>query len=270
MYFAVIRYKVPRDEIESLIEEHREFLQDGYEKGYFIVSGPLLDFKGGVIFSTITRRGDFEQILNQDPLIINQVASFETFGFEPTKFDSRFAAFLTERDKEEIEILPHDPHWYNIFEEEKKALSRILNNSLIDLHHIGSTSIPGIYAKPIIDILPVVDDIRHVDTLDEAFKSLGYEVKREFGIPGRRFFTKRLNGKRTFNVHIFQKGHADINRHLLFRDYMRVHPEDAEAYSNLKRTLVQNFPTDIEKYCWGKNDFVKSIEEKATNWSSRE
>lgn len=266
MYFAIIHYKVPREEIELLLDAHRAFLQEGYDKGHFIVSGPLLNYKGGVVFSTIPNRGDFEQLLSNDPLTIHDVASYETYGFEPTMFNDAFSTFILERQKEDIELLPHDPHWSQVFESEKEALSKILKSTLIDLHHIGSTSISGIHAKPIIDMLPVVDDINAIDALDEAFESLGYEIKREFGISGRRFFIKRINGKRTFNVHIFQKGHPDIERHLLFRDYMRAHPDDAESYSNLKKKLIEKFPNDIEKYCWGKDDFVKAMEEKAKNW----
>jgi GrpB-like predicted nucleotidyltransferase (UPF0157 family) len=82
-------------------------------------------------------------------------------------------------------------------------------------------------------------------------------------MPGRRFFIKKHNGKRTFNVHIFEKDHPDIERHLRFRDYLRTHSEERDTYSNLKKELVFRSKNDIEKYCWGKEDFIKSIEAKS-------
>ena len=87
-------------------------------------------------------------------------------------------------------------------------------------------------------------------------------------MPGRRFFVKRQDGKRAFNVHIFEEGHPDIERHLRFRDYLKTHPEDAAAYSELKKNLVNKSSDDIEKYCWGKEDFVKATEVKAFLWHS--
>ncbi len=266
MYLAILHYKVPREEREPYLEKHRAFLQEGYAKGDFVVSGPLLNGKGGIIFSTCTRRGEFEQLLQKDPFKIQDLADYEIVGFEPTKFHPDFSCFIRERDKEEIELVPHNPNWKHVFEAEKEALSSILKDTLIDVHHIGSTAIPGIHAKPIIDILPVVRDVHDVDRVSDAFEALGYEVKGEFGISGRRFFTKRTNGKRTFNVHIFEKDHPAVDRHLHFRDYMLAHPEDAQAYSDIKKKLVTNCPNDLEKYCWGKNDFVKVMEIKAAKW----
>jgi GrpB-like predicted nucleotidyltransferase (UPF0157 family) len=83
-------------------------------------------------------------------------------------------------------------------------------------------------------------------------------------MPGRRFLIKKQGGKRTFNVHIFEKDHPDIERHLRFRDYLRTHPEERDAYSRLKKELVSESQDDIEQYCWGKEEFIKSIEVKSS------
>lgn len=266
MYLAILRYKVPRKDVEPYLPAHISFLKEGYENNDFIVSGPMLNQKGGVIVSSLRRRGEFEQLLKKDPFMIHDLASYEVICLDPTLFHPDFALFIRESDKEIIELSPYQAEWETSFQTESEKLRHSLNETLIEIHHIGSTAIPGMMAKPIIDILPVVKNIQDVDHLTSSLEALGYEAKGEFGIPGRRFFTKKINNKRAYNVHIFEKGHADIERHLCFRDYMRTHPEEADTYSNLKKELVKKSPDDMEKYCWGKEDFVKLMESKALLW----
>ncbi len=266
MFLAILRYKVPQEEIEPYIEGHISFLKQAYANNNFIVSGQIMPDKGGIVLSPLTRRGEFEQILRQDPFIIHDLVSYEIIAFEPSHFHPDFASFIREPEREKIDLVPYTLEWETLFKAEAELLSKALGNTLQDIHHIGSTAIPGIVAKPIVDILPVVKDIHAVDQLTPSLEALGYEARGEFGIPGRRFFMKKQNGKRTFNVHIFEEGHPDIERHLRFRNYMRIHPEDAAAYSELKKELVIKFPDDIEQYCWGKEDFVKAIELKAFLW----
>ena len=269
MYLAILHYKVAREEIEPYLSAHTAFLKKGYARGDFIVSGRMLNDKGGIILSPLTSRAEFDQILKEDPFKIHNLATYEIIGFDPSRFHPDFSSFIREREKESIELVPYSSAWEETFKNEAGALKEILGKNFVDIHHIGSTAIPGIMAKPIIDILPVVKKIEDVDKLTSAFEKLGYTVKGEYGIPGRRFFTKSAGGKRCFNVHIFQEGHPDIERHLRFRDHMRTHPEDAEAYSDLKIELVAKAPDDMEKYCWGKEDFVKAIELKAFLWRKK-
>lgn len=129
----------------------------------------------------------------------------------------------------------------------------------MDIHHIGSTAIPNIYAKPIVDILPVVKDIKLVDSLNSKFEVLGYICMGEYGIPGRRFYWKSKDN-RTHNIHLFEQGSAEISRHLSFRDFMRNHEDYAKAYSVLKCCMAEVFPHDIENYVNGKSSFVQSID----------
>ncbi len=265
MFLALIRYKVPREEIEPYIPDHVSFLKEGYANNDFIVSGRMMNDKGGVILSPLTRRGEFEQILRKDPFMVHDLASYEIVAFDPSRFHPDFAPFVREPQKEEIELVPYTSQWEVIFKDEAALLCQALEPTFLAIHHIGSTSIPGIVAKPIVDILPVVKDIQEVDRLTPALEALGYEAKGEYGMPGRRFFMKKKNGKRLFNVHIFQEGHLDIERHLRFRNYMRDHPEEAQDYSNLKKELIAKHPDDIERYCWGKEDFIKAIEIRAKN-----
>ncbi len=162
-----------------------------------------------------------------------------------------------------VEVVPPDPKWRSRFEQEAQAIAPHLASNLVAIHHIGSTSIPGIYAKPIIDILIEVQDIHRVDQPAGGLQSLGYEAMGEFGIPGRRYFRKdNEQGDRTHHVHIFQVGDPEIKRHLDFRDYLRSQPEIAQTYSELKRRLAAAHPHDIEAYMDGKDPWIRAINEQ--------
>lgn len=163
--------------------------------------------------------------------------------------------------------MPQDPAWAGMFEAEAAALSSILEQEVVAIHHMGGTAIPGIKAKPIIDILIEVQKIEKIGDFNPQMSGLGYEARGEFGLPGRRYFTKNRGLIRTHNVHIYQKDNPEIERHLAFRDYMISHPEDARAYSQLKEELAEKFPTDINRYMDGKDAFAKEIERKALVWN---
>jgi len=152
-----------------------------------------------------------------------------------------------------------------MFEQESRILHSILKELLVEIHHIGSTAIPGICAKPVIDILPVVKDISKVDELNEVFEAKGYEARGEFGLPGRRYFIKG-EPERTHHIHIYQEGNPEIIRHLAFRDYMRYHPMEAKEYSELKEKLAQEYADNRDAYIDGKDAFVKERERRALLW----
>lgn len=163
-----------------------------------------------------------------------------------------------------VEVVPPNPAWREEFELESQQLAVAIGDNLVAIHHIGSTSIPGIYAKPIIDLLVEVQDIGQIDERGGAIARIGYDVMGEYGIPGRRYFRKsRSPGIRTHHVHIYQTGNREITRHLAFRDYTIAHPETAQQYSNLKRKLAEQYPQDIDGYMDGKDEFIKTIEKKA-------
>ncbi len=166
-----------------------------------------------------------------------------------------------------VEVVPHDPKWRDAFEQEKQQLLPVFNSNLIAIHHIGSTAISNIYAKPIIDFLIEVKEIAKVDECNLSMEALGYEVMGEFGISGRRYFRKsNIAGVRTHHVHIFKVGEPEVEKHLVFRDYMMNHQEDAQQYSDLKRELARNYPNDIDSYMDGKNEFIQQMIAKAVKW----
>ena len=169
-----------------------------------------------------------------------------------------------------VEVVPHDPQWREAFVVESKRVIAALGDNVVTVHHIGSTSIPGIYAKSIIDMLVEVKEIALVDEQSSPMESLGYEVMGEFGIAGRRYFRKDSQGVRTHHVHIFEFGSEQVKRHLAFRDYMIAHPGEAQKYSELKRELARKYPTSIEKYMDGKDDFIRASDRKAAQWRRQE
>jgi GrpB-like predicted nucleotidyltransferase (UPF0157 family) len=166
-----------------------------------------------------------------------------------------------------VEVVAHDPRWRDAFEAEAKQVAATLGENVVAVHHIGSTSIPSIYAKPIIDLLVEVGDISEVDGRSSAMESLGYEVMGEYGIPGRRYFRKdNREGIRTHHIHAFGAGSAEVKRHLAFRDYMIAHPFEAQRYGELKRKLAEEHPHSTDGYMDGKDGFIKEIDRRAARW----
>jgi len=162
-----------------------------------------------------------------------------------------------------VTVSAYQPSWQKNYELEAAQLSNIFGEELVEIHHIGSTSIPGMDAKPIIDILLVVHDIQKIDTYNKKLQHTGYIPKGEYGIPGRRFFIKGDELHHTHHIHVFQKGNADITRHIKFRDYLITHPEEAREYARLKHELAIRHHLDIESYQAGKEAFIKQIDQKA-------
>ncbi|MEQ7052080.1 GrpB family protein [Paenibacillaceae sp. P-4] len=163
-------------------------------------------------------------------------------------------------------VTKYNENWNRMFEDEAQKIKAIFRDELIEIHHIGSTSVPGLQAKPIIDMMPVVKDITRIDSFNEQMKELGYECMGEFGMEGRRYFRKG-GDHRTHHVHAFQMDNIeDIQRHLAVRDFLRTHPEVASQYGSLKERLARQYPDDIEAYMDGKDLFVKNLEKEAIDW----
>ena len=165
-------------------------------------------------------------------------------------------------------ILPWTPKWENLYRQEEKSLKELFKDEMIDIFHIGSTSIPAVgYAKPVIDILIAVKEIGNVDLYNKQMKSMGYEPRGEFGIEGRRYFPKG-GDNRTHHVHIFQAGNGAIQTHLNFREYLLEHPQEAKKYGDLKRQLAKQFPANTHLYQDGKEEFVNALVERANIWGA--
>jgi len=157
-------------------------------------------------------------------------------------------------------VLPYDPKWPNQFEEAASQLKLIFQELLLEIHHIGSTAVPHMVAKPIIDVLPELSVISKVDALNEKFSALGYEALGEYGFPGRRYFCMLENEKQFVYVHCYQAGNSEIRRHLAFRDYLRNHADVANQYAQLKISLARKFPNDSDAYQQGKQAWIQVAE----------
>lgn len=169
----------------------------------------------------------------------------------------------------EYRVVAPDPAWRGEAEREAARIRAALGGIALAIHHIGSTSIPGISAKPVIDLCLEVSGLGDLDAQTASLEALGYEALGEYGIARRRFFLRDdASGVRTHHVHAFATGDTEIARHLAFRDYLRAHPVVAEAYGRLKEELAGRHPGDLEAYMEGKDPFIKEHEAKALEWSA--
>ena len=171
-----------------------------------------------------------------------------------------------------IEVVDYDPLWIVAFDKEAAILNAIFGERVVGVHHIGSTSVPGLDAKPIIDILVVLDNTDDINSFDRAMQDVGYRVRGECldapipGTPGRFYFTKETNGVRSHHVHACATGHEDIFDKLAFRDYLRAHSSKAAAYGELKRRIAAQYRFDNIGYMQAKDGFVKSTLLEARRW----
>ena len=164
-----------------------------------------------------------------------------------------------------IEVVDSNPNWSDEFNSEKLRLKHALGDLIAEIHHIGSTSIIGLAAKPVIDIMIEVNSLAALDNKTSVMNSLGYEAKGEFGIVGRRYFTKG-GAYNSHQIHAFKATDANITRHIAFRDYLQSHPMVMTEYANLKKKLASEYNDNIDMYCDGKDEFIKFHESKALKW----
>lgn len=168
-----------------------------------------------------------------------------------------------------IVVTEYNPLWTDMFEKEAMEIKKILGENCVAIHHIGSTSVVGLAAKPVIDIMPIVHSLENVDKVASEFEKTGYEYMGEFGIPGRRYLRKG-GDERTHHIHIFTENNTDdIERHLAVREYLQTHKDICDKYADLKKKLAKRFPYDNDGYCDGKEKFVRQMERDALEWRNR-
>ena len=165
-----------------------------------------------------------------------------------------------------ITIVDYDPAWSHQFEVLSKVLASHLGNDIIAIEHVGSTSVKGLKAKPIIDLdIVVANNDKVLQLVIAKMAQLGYIHRGDLGIAGREAFKRPSNhipqtpeNRIWFNHHVYvcKKGNLGLNNHLRFRDYLRSHPEAVVNYGNLKQMLAEKFPDNIDAYIDGKTDFI--------------
>ncbi len=176
---------------------------------------------------------------------------------------------LSEHSHRPVVLSPSDPSWPKLAEEEARRIAAVLGANLIEVHHIGSTAIPGILAKPVIDLAPEVRDIRELDRLEKEIRESGYEYWGEYGLPGRRFCPRlHSNGERAVNVHCYQTGDPELHRHITFRDYLRAYPEVAREYERVKIRARDLHPDDLFAYNDEKDGWIRKTERDALAWKA--
>lgn len=159
-----------------------------------------------------------------------------------------------------VELVPYSAEWPATAEREIGRLEHALNGFVVVGHHIGSTAVPGLSAKAVIDLLLVVRDATELDDREAVVRNLGYRCRGENGIAGRRYYTlDDATGRRQFQVHCFAPESGEIGRHLAFRDYLRTHPEAARAYEAEKRRCRELHPHDSNAYANAKAGWIAGV-----------
>ena len=179
------------------------------------------------------------------------------------KMTISFEALQQLHNSRKTQISEYDSNWILQFEKESLLLQSIFGKIALNIQHIGSTAIPGIKAKPIIDILITTNDINNIDSFDAQMEQLQYIVGGEFGLPGRRFYCKGDDEHCHFHIHIYEATNPSVEKYLLFRDYMITHPNDAKEYESLKTDLATKYPNNRTLYTQNKGDFINQILKKA-------
>ena len=157
-----------------------------------------------------------------------------------------------------VQIVDYDPAWPAMFEAiAAELLAACPPSSIVSVEHIGSTSVPGLAAKPIIDLSPLVRDFDEAAALVPCLEAIGYIYRGEYGIARRHYFVYLEADSR--HVHILEPGNHHHLRHVLFRDYLRAHPESAAAYAAMKREMARQHGADREAYTVAKTPFIHDI-----------
>lgn len=159
-----------------------------------------------------------------------------------------------------ILVVDYDPQWPLLFEKEKEAILAALGSRLLMVEHIGSTAVPGLAAKPVIDIALGIQNLADAPILIPCIEQLGYiyEPSLEQLVPGRRFFWKGTPTVHTCHLHLAESDHPVLVKPLQFRDYLRKHPDAAEEYEVLKRELAKSCVQDLDAYVAGKTGFIEN------------
>ena len=161
-------------------------------------------------------------------------------------------------------LVDYDPKWPILYEEEEASILGVIGDFIVDIQHIGSTAVPGLGAKPVIDIMVAIRHLALIEKCVQPLQTIGYEYLGEYGIPGRHYFRKPPGRPHsTHHLHVVERESDFWERHILFRDFLRAHPEEAQRYYQLKRELGAKFASDRDAYTEAKTSFIESVVNRA-------
>ena len=162
--------------------------------------------------------------------------------------------------KKRVVVEPYDEAWKKDFAAIRDELEAVLNGLVLRIEHVGSTSVEGLSAKPIIDIDVVISDRSILPEVISALESIGYSHEGDLGIPGREAF--KYEGKdhlKKHHLYVCAQDAEELKRHIAFRDYLRSDPDAVAEYSRIKEEGARLYPDDIDKYIEHKSPFIESI-----------
>jgi len=165
-------------------------------------------------------------------------------------------------------LVPHSPLWAEQARREAAALHQLLGPLCRAVHHVGSTAVPGILAKPVIDLLAEVSALAMLDAASVLLAQRGYLNWGEYGIPGRRYFSldDPRTGRRVTQLHGFEAGHPSATGMVAFCAYLRAHPEQARAHERVKQECSRRHPNNSSDYARAKDDWIRSLEASVRSW----
>jgi GrpB-like predicted nucleotidyltransferase (UPF0157 family) len=169
-------------------------------------------------------------------------------------FIDRIDRLIAGTPQEPIVVVDYDQAWPAQYTAEARRIQEALGEGIIGLEHVGSTSVPGLAARPIIDIMPLVESFEAAEALVAPFEMLGYHYFGEYGIPRRHYFHRP-----GYHVHLLEPDNTRATGHVAFRDYLRAHPDAARRYAQLRRELAERYRDDPNGYTGAKAEFVQAI-----------
>ncbi len=167
-------------------------------------------------------------------------------------------------NEDPIIVVDYNANWCTQYEQEKQQILLALGDTVTNIQHIGSTSVPGLAAKPVIDMLLGLAQIPPLPKQIDSLESMGYSYYGEFGIRGRHYFCKGM--PRTHQIHAVLVNSKFWERHILFRDFLKSHPQAAQRYEVLKRKLAQEFTGDRTSYTNSKTPLIEQLLVEAALW----
>lgn len=167
-----------------------------------------------------------------------------------------------------VELVPHSPLWAGQASLAADEVRRFLGSVCTAVHHVGSTSIPGILAKPVIDLVAIVTSLAALDAVQPALTGHGYRAWGEYGIAGRRYFSldDPGTGRRRAQLHCFEAGHPAAERMIAFCAYLRAHPEQARRYERVKVACYALHPDNSTDYARAKDGWIRSLDATVQAW----